>query len=68
MSRHDKITYLKHMRDYAAEAVLFTRNRVRPDLDSDRMLMLATCRLPEMMGESACQLPSTFREAASGIP
>jgi uncharacterized protein with HEPN domain len=56
------------MRDYAAEAVLFTRDRARSDLDSDRMLMLATCRLLEMMGESACQLPTTFRDEAAGIP
>jgi uncharacterized protein with HEPN domain len=68
MSRHDEITYLRHMRDYAAEAVLFTRDRARSDLDSDRMLMPATCRLLEMMGESACQLPKAFRDQAAGIP
>jgi uncharacterized protein with HEPN domain len=68
MSRHDEITYLKHMRDHAAEAVLFTRDRTRADLESDRMLMLATCRLLEMMGESAWQLPASFREGAPGIP
>jgi len=68
MSRHDEITYLRHMRDYAAETVLFTRDRARSDLDSDRMLMLATCRLLEMMGESACQLPARFRDEAAGIP
>ena len=68
MSRHDEITYLKHMRDYAAEAVLFTKDRTRADLDSDRMLMLATCRLMEMMGESACQLPLSFREGVPEVP
>ncbi|WP_435009347.1 HepT-like ribonuclease domain-containing protein [Tundrisphaera lichenicola] len=68
MSRHDDLTYLKHMRDYAAEAVSFTRDRRRADLDTDRMLMLAVCRLLEMMGESACQLPASFRERETEIP
>lgn len=68
MSRHDDETYLRHMRDYATEAVSFAEGRAREDLDADRMLMLATCRLLEMLGESACQLTAGRRDAIPGIP
>jgi uncharacterized protein with HEPN domain len=68
MSRHDEATYLKHMRDYAARAVAFCRDRSRADLDNDRMLMLAVCRLLEMLGESACQLPADSRDGLPDIP
>ena len=68
MSRHDEETYLKHMRDYAAEAVQFMQGRPRVDLDNDRLLMLAICRLLEMLGESASQLPQTFRDGSTQIP
>jgi uncharacterized protein with HEPN domain len=68
MSRHDEQTYLKHMRDYAAEAVGFSQGRTRADLDGDRMFMLATCRLLEMLGEAACQIPQASRDAAPGVP
>ncbi|MGP0069547.1 MAG: DUF86 domain-containing protein [Isosphaeraceae bacterium] len=68
MSRHDEATYLKQMRDYATEAVQFSQGRVRADLDTDRMLMLAICRLLEMLGEAACQLPQGFRDGTSQIP
>lgn len=68
MSRHDEETYLRHMRDYAAEAVQFTKGRARADLDTDRLLMLGICRLLEMLGESACQLPATFRDGTPQVP
>lgn len=32
------------------------------------MFMLTTCRLLEMLGEAACQLPSSFRDAAPQVP
>ncbi len=63
-----KLTYLKHMRDHAVEALSFSRGRTRDDLDRDRMYLLATCRLLEMMGESANQLPVGFRDSTPGIP
>jgi uncharacterized protein with HEPN domain len=56
------------MRDYAAEAVRFSQGRSRADLDVDRMFMLATCRLLEMLGEAACQLPQPTRDAAPQVP
>lgn len=68
MSRHDERTYLKHMRDYADEAVRFSQGRGRADLDGDRMFMLATCRLLEMLGEAACQIPQASRDASPCVP
>jgi len=56
------------MRDYAAETVQFSQARVRADLDTDRMFMLATCRLLEMLGEAACQLPADFRDGTPQVP
>jgi len=56
------------MRDFAVEAVKFSQGRSRGDLDTDRMLTLATCRLLEMMGEAACQLPEAFRDGVPEIP
>ncbi|HEY2155833.1 MAG TPA: HepT-like ribonuclease domain-containing protein [Isosphaeraceae bacterium] len=56
------------MRDYAAEAVRFSQGRSREDLDTDRMFMLATCRLLEMLGEAACQIPQPTRDTAPQVP
>lgn len=68
MSRHDESTYLKHMRDYAEEALRFSAGRSRSDLDVDRMFMLATCRLLEMLGEASCQITQATRDASPRIP
>jgi uncharacterized protein with HEPN domain len=56
------------MRDYAAEARLFAQGRSRSDLDSDRMFMLATTRLPEMMGEAATQVSVATRIQHPQVP
>ena len=61
MSRHDEAVYLKHMLDYAAEAHSLAVGRSRADLDSDRLYMLATTRLLEMMGEAANRLSAETR-------
>ncbi len=49
MSDHDKAIYLNHMLDYAVEAHRLADGRSRVELDSDRLFMLATTRLLEMM-------------------
>ena len=68
MSRHPESTYLLHMRDYAAEAVEFAGGRSREDLDTDRLFMLATCRLLQMLGEAASRLPAEYRDATPEVP
>jgi uncharacterized protein with HEPN domain len=68
MSRHDEATYLRHMRDYAAEAHRFATGRSRPDLDTDRMFMLAVTRLLEMIGEAATQVSGISRIQNPQVP
>ena len=41
MSKIDDETRLRHIKDAAAEALSFVKNRTREDLDNDRMLSLA---------------------------
>ena len=53
MKKIDDLTRLKHIRDSAKEALFFIKNRIREDLDHDRMLSLALVRLIEIMGEAA---------------
>lgn len=61
MSSHDEVVYLKHMLDYAGEAHQLADGRSRADLDGDRLFMLATTRLLEMMGEAATRLSAETR-------
>ena len=44
------------------------RNRVRADLDSDRMLNLALVRLLEVLGEAANRIPAEERAVHTQIP
>lgn len=56
-----------HMRDAAREAVEFSTDRGRDDLDSDRMLALALTRLVEIVGEAAKNVSPQVRELAPEI-
>ena len=47
---------MRHMLDYAREAVAFVGRRSRPDLDSDRMLQLALRQLIHVVGEAASRV------------
>ena len=55
MPRHDELVYLRHMRDFAGDAVQFCQGSTRSDLDTDRMPCWRFAD-SEMTGESACQL------------
>jgi uncharacterized protein with HEPN domain len=68
MSSHDEAVYLKHMLDYAAEAHHLANGRSRVDLDNDRLYMLATTRLLEMMGEAATRASAETRLGNPDIP
>jgi uncharacterized protein with HEPN domain len=63
MSRHDDITYLRHMRDHAREAMEFSAGRTRSSLDTERTLVLALTRLVEIIGEAASRVSTPFRDA-----
>ncbi|MBZ8182940.1 HepT-like ribonuclease domain-containing protein [Oscillatoria salina] len=59
----DEGTALNHMLDAAQEAVSFTYNRSRTDLDYDRMLTLALLKDLEILGEAASRI-TTHRQYA----
>jgi len=68
MSSHDETAYLRHMLDYASEAHDLAAGRSRADLDRDRLFMLATTRLLEMMGEAATKLSAGTRLGNPDVP
>ena len=68
MTQHDPLVRLRHMLDYAREAVEMTGGRTRADLDQDRQLNLSLARLLEMIGEAAARVPPADRERWSGVP
>lgn len=68
MSHHDDVVRLRHMLDYAVEAVALSQGRSRIDLDSDRLYNLAMTRLVEVQGESAARPSETLRQCHPQIP
>ena len=68
MARHDNTAALRHMRDHAAEAVAFARNRSRNDLDADRLFALGLIKLVEIIGEVAGRLSKATKDAHPNIP
>lgn len=68
MSSHNEAVYLKHMLDYASEAGDLAIGRSRTDLDNDRLFVLATTRLLEMMGEAANRVSEETRLGNPHIP
>ena len=68
MARHDDAVRLRHMLDYAREAVALSHGRTRSEIDSDRIFNLAMTRLVEVIGESAARLSEATRQAHPQIP
>jgi len=68
MSQHDPQVRLRHMLDYAREAVTLMRDKQRADLDTDRVLGLATLRCLEIVGEAATHIPESVRQQHPQIP
>ena len=68
MSRRDPQVRLKHMLDYAREAVEMAKGNAAEELDKDRKLALALTHLVELIGEAASQVPQEVREQYPNIP
>ena len=68
MSRHDDETRLRHMLDYAREAVEMAAGHTRADLDRDRRLNLSLVRLLEIVGEAATRVTEPYQLAHPDIP
>jgi uncharacterized protein with HEPN domain len=68
MSQPDDSLRLKHMCDYAAEAVQLSQGRTRTDLDTDRLYGLAMIRLVELIGEAASRVSIAGQAQHPQIP
>lgn len=68
MSRRDPQVRLKHMLDYAREAVEMAKGNDAEELDKDRKLALALTHLVELIGEAASQVPQEVRDQYPNIP
>ena len=68
MKPPDDLARLRHMLDYAQEAIDLARGRVRADLDTDRQFNLAMTRLLEVVGEAASRVSPAGRERHPQIP
>lgn len=64
----DDLVRLRHMPDAAREAKLFTQNKTRESLDSDRQLVLAIVKSIEIVGEAAANVTSQCRDDLPQIP
>jgi uncharacterized protein with HEPN domain len=61
-------TRLRHMRDAAKEAIAFTADKKRSDLDLDRQLVLALTKCIEIIGEAASNISEETRKRCPAIP
>ena len=68
MSEPKDIIRLRHMLDYAHEALQLIKGKVRSNLDSERLLGLALIRLLEMIGGAANRVSLECRSLHPSIP
>lgn len=68
MTQHDDPTSMRHMLDYAVEAVEMLHGRSRVDLERNRMLQLALVRLVEIVGEAATRVSDESRNRYPTVP
>ena len=68
MSHHDHRVPLRHMLDYACEAITMTASHERGDLDMDKKLRYALTHLVELVGEAANRVPLEIQAELPGVP
>ncbi len=59
---------LRHMLEYARDALTFVKGKTKDDLKNDKMLAFAVTRAIEVIGEAANHVPETFRVDHPQIP
>ena len=59
---------LKHMLEYARDALAFVKDATKDDLKNDKMLAFAVTRAIEVIGEAADHVSETFRDGHPQIP
>src|SRR5882724_7635596 len=68
MSRRDDTVPMRHMLDYAREAVALVRQRSRADLDADRLLQLGLRQIIQVVGEAANRVSRDGQARYPDIP
>ena len=68
MSRRDDSVPMRHMLDYAREAMAFVGPRSRADLDSDRIFQLAMRQIVRIVGEAANRVSKDGQAQYPDIP
>lgn len=66
--REDDEIRLRHMLEAAREALSFTQQRARADLDTDRQLVLSLVKDIEIIGEAANGTAETTRQRFPNVP
>lgn len=68
MSLHDPLVRVRHMRDYAREAVQLLGEKTLDELTGDRVLQLALVRLVEIVGEAATRVDPAVKLQHPSLP
>ncbi|MFQ5780184.1 MAG: DUF86 domain-containing protein [Nitrospiria bacterium] len=68
MTKRDPLIRLRHMLDYAREAIGMAEGKTSEDLLENRQLALALTHLVELIGEAASQVPSDVQAQYPDLP
>jgi len=68
MSKRDPLVRLRHMLDYAKEAVAMAKGKTAEELNKNRQLNLALTHLVELIGEAASKIPRNIQARHQEIP
>jgi uncharacterized protein with HEPN domain len=68
MSRHETLTTLRQLKEFAEEATRLAKGRSREDLAADLGLRRHAERVIELIGEACNRLPEKILEKHSEIP
>ena len=64
----DDVIRVRHMIDAARDAISFTNERSRRDLEEDRMLVFSLMKAIEIIGEAASKITQDSRDQCAEIP
>ena len=68
MPQYKDMVRLRHMLEYAREAMELAQGKERKQIDADRVLSLALVRLMEIIGEAANRITPEYRSRYPSIP
>jgi len=68
MTYRDNISRLRHILDAVENAVLFTKDKQRRDMETNKMLAFALVRLLEIIGEAAHGISEDLKQKYPAVP